>query len=233
MTTFDIMNADLVDNSQNIQLQPTTGPPDRGPLLLLVEGSNDAAFLRRIATVLYRDQVIPSDLDYLASSNRLVFVPVGGGVASEWWNKFAGLGLPEFHLYDREIEPETSRRRELIRQINARRNCLATLTSKRALENYLHPLAIIAAGGPEIAFGDDDNVADVLVHSHLSAVPRSVSWREPSPRTRQRLRYRAKRWLNSRAVSCMTAQWLAELDRAGELAGWIKTIVELIKQVDR
>ena len=54
-----------------------------------------------------------------------------------------------------------------------------------------------------------------------------VRWDELSARARKRLRYKAKKWLNSRAVEQMTAARLAERDPDGEVRSWLATIAKL------
>ena len=44
---------------------------------------------------------------------------------------------------------------------------------------------------------------------------------------RRRLRYKAKKWLNTRAVEQMTAARLAERDPDGEVRAWLATIANL------
>ncbi len=104
-------------------------------------------------------------LQLLINAGRIVFVPFGGGNLAAWTDRFAPLGCPELHLYDSEVHPETERRHAAVTQVTSRQGCRAFLTSKRALENYLHPQAIAAAGGGEIAFGDDDCVTSVLARA--------------------------------------------------------------------
>ncbi len=198
------------------------------PLLLLVEGSNDAEFLVRLSRVLYQSGASAINLADLVASRRLVIVPFGGGISQDLWNRFAPLGCPEFHLYDREVGPQTSQRQELARRVNSRPSCHAQVTDKRSLENYLHPAAIQAAGGGELIFGDEDCVAQVMVRSKLRKLPAAPHWEKLSPRTRQRLTYRAKSWLNTQAVDQMTPQLLAERDPAGEVLRWFLTLASLL-----
>ena len=135
--------------------QRERGPPQPSrpgrPVLLLVEGPNDAEFLIRISRVLYRQNVVTVELTQLIESHRLVLTLLGGGIPHEWWNRFALLGCPEFHLYDKEVEPQTAERRKLMELVNTRPGCIARLTSKRSLENYLHPGAIRDASDEEIS----------------------------------------------------------------------------------
>lgn len=103
-----------------------------------------------------------------------------------------------------------------------------TIPAKRSLENYLHPAAIQAAGGGELALGDDDCVAQLPVRTKLRKSPAEPRWEELSPRTRQRLTYRAKRWLNAQAVDQMTTELLVERDPAGEVLRWFSTLARLL-----
>jgi len=107
-------------------------------------------FLTRLSKRLsLADSSIP-DLQSLVSAGRVVFVPFGGGNPAAWTDRFAPLGCPEFHLYDRESLPETQLRQDAVARVQARPCCRAFLTGKRALENSLHPLAIQAAGGDRL-----------------------------------------------------------------------------------
>lgn len=198
------------------------------PLLLLVEGSNDASFLIRLSRLLYEKQVSPISLAAPMESQKLVIVPMGGGIPADWWNRLAPLGCPEFHLYDREVEPQTSLRQQLALRVNSRPSCRAQVTTKRSLENYLHPAAIQRAGGPELTFGDDACVAHLLVRSKLQRMQSRIHWEDLSPRTRQRLSSRAKNWLNTQAAEQMTPELLAERDPSGEVLGWFSIIAQLL-----
>jgi putative ATP-dependent endonuclease of the OLD family len=83
-------------------------------------------------------------------------MPIGGGDPLSWAARMAALGLPEFHLLDREVPPATERRQQAVEIVNKRINCLAYLTQKRALENYLHPFAVQDVSSLDLTFDDDD-----------------------------------------------------------------------------
>lgn len=202
---------------------------ERRPLLLLLEGANDADFLLRISRLLNQAQASAVNLADLATLGQIVIVPFGGGISADWWNRFAPLSCPEFHLYDREQEPQTSKRKQLAERVNARPLCRAKITTKRSLENYLHPKAIRDAGGGSLTFGDDDCVPQLLVCRRLQTAHPGLPWESLTPRTRQRLTYRAKKWLNTKAVEHMTAELLAQRDPAGELVGWLSMIAALLE----
>ena len=79
----------------------------RSPLLFLVEGIHDVAFLKRISRILAVEDDTCPDLAQLERQGELVFVPFGGGDVLLTARRFAPLELREFHVYDREIAPET------------------------------------------------------------------------------------------------------------------------------
>jgi len=194
-------------------------------LILVVEGAHDVEFLKRISRVLAgTDSSLPK-LDEWASEGTIVFVP-NNGASTTFPASFSDDGPAELHLLDRETEPTTTQREILVQALNSRANCHAVLTSKRALENYLHPDAIREAGGVEVAFGDFDDVAELVARACFQP-SNSRKWESLSRRARRRLRDKAKRWLNREAVDRMTPQRLAERDPEGEVIGWLRTIAEL------
>lgn len=196
------------------------------PVLVVTEGTNDAEFLRRLSAILHRDEPAVPDLAAMELLGELIFVPAGGDPRT-WCLRFAGMGRPEYHLYDRESPPETAHRLMAAAIVNQRPNCRAQITSKRALENYLHPLAVSEALGIEVTFGDQDPVADLVAQQVFQLEERLVDWNDLPPRSRKRRRERAKKRLNREAVSRMNAQRLAERDPQHEVRGWLVDIARL------
>ena len=200
---------------------PIREPPAHRPLLVVVEGANDIEFLVRLSRRLSQgDDAIPN-LQQLNNAGSIVFVPAGGGNLASWTDRFEPLRCPEFHLYDREIPPETERRLEVVSYVASRRGCRAFVTGKRALENYLHPLAIAAAGGGQVHFGDDDCVTGIVARTWYE--PGRI-WADLPKCARARFSQRTKRWLNTVAVEQMTAELLRESDPADDIRRWLKII---------
>jgi hypothetical protein len=52
-------------------------------------------------------------------------LPAGGGDRLSWAARMAALGLPEFHLLDREIPPATEQRQQAAAIVNEQTNCRA------------------------------------------------------------------------------------------------------------
>ena len=198
------------------------------PTLIVLEGNNDIQFLRRLSRILHvADRAVP-DLGQWEQQGRIVFMPLGGGDALwPWTLRLANLNCRAFYLYDREVSPFTEQRQQTVNILNQRPNCRAFLTTKRSLENYLHPRAIHEATGIQIEFGDDDAVATLVAMQRFAASHPQGDWLQLAPRSRQKMRQRVKAVLNTLAVEQMTSQRLLECDPAGEVRMWFSTIREL------
>jgi len=196
------------------------------PLLIVVEGENDIHFFRAISTILHRDNPDLPDLAQLASQRRAIFLPTGGSNLMEWVSRIASLNKRAFYLFDREQEPETSERRQVLEIVNQRPDCRAVMTSKRAIENYLHPEAILEACIVDLAFDDDADVASLLALKMMSRSGES-SWHRLPCKRQKRLHDKAKKALNVKAVQRMTPALLADRDPNSEIIGWLQTIRRL------
>jgi hypothetical protein len=194
------------------------------PLVLGLEGTNDCEFLFRLSRRLHAEYPQITDLTRLHAAGRILVVPTGGGNFHQWAVRFAALGCLEFHLL---IGPETLRRQEAIELVNSRPGCRGFLTSKRSLENYLDSQAILQAGGGQITVTDDECVGTELARHWYELIPQARPWTELLRRSKRRLIYRAKRWLNRQAVMQMTADLLAQRDPAAEAIKWLTLIGEM------
>lgn len=200
--------------------------PVRRPVLVLVEGHRDVQFMLRIAEVLHvHDPALP-DLADCEAAGRLVFIPVSGDLA-RWAHRFAPLGLPELHRYDCEVEPVASARRALVAQVNRRPGCGAFLTTKRSVENYLHPDAVYEASGVHIDIDDTADVPERLARQVLVDQGGTV-WEDVPHPGQRKLRDKAKQVLCTLAVEMMTMDRLAERDPVGEAAGWLAALGRLL-----
>ncbi len=200
----------------------------RRPVLIVVEGTNDIEFLKRISHGLYLEDSSIVDLAQMEDQEQIVFLPAGGSDQREWLGRLAPLGLPEFHLIDRDTPPRTTEQQAVVEEINRSPNSVGQLTSKRNMENYLHPQAIYTARGLKVLFTDEDDVAEMVAQKVHHLTRRELAWEELSTRSRKRSRHQVKRWLNREAVDCMTAQLLRECDPSGEVLGWLEMIRGLV-----
>ncbi len=205
--------------------------PLPSPVLIIVEGIHDVEFLRRLTANLHLADASIPDLAACEQAGLVVFVPFGGGGVLAWSSRFAPLLCWEFHLYDREIAPETPVRQEAVDRINRRPNCHALLLRKRALENYLHTAAIVNAGGGLIVANDDESMALAVARDWYHRQPQACPWDALTPRARRRIAARSKRWLNTVAVNAMTLGMLHQRDPAGELVAWLRKIAVAVEGV--
>jgi hypothetical protein len=157
--------------------------------------------------------------------------PAGSNL-NEWVTRIATLNKRTFYLFDREQEPETSARKYIVEAVNKRVGCSAILTSKRAVENYLHPVAILEACGIDLTFDDDTDVASLLALKMMERSGES-SWQQLSSKRQRRLHEKAKKMLNVKVSQRMTPTLLAERDAEGEVEGWLRTIRRLIEMDKR
>ena len=213
---------------QETLLEPSSSSKRQLPVLVVVEGGNDVEFLRRISAVLSMEDKSLPDLSILERNGKFVFLPFGGGEIQSWAFRLAPLGKAEFHLYDREVPPLSEQRYSTARIVNLRPGCRAFVTSKRSLENYLHPQAIFEATGIQVEFGDNDDVAELVAQKQFLGQDLDRDWLSITARCRRRLRNRAKHWLNRDAADRMTAELLAARDQDGEVRNWLTTIAEMV-----
>lgn len=205
------------------------GSPEPGlPVLIVVEGQHDLHFLKSISAMLHRHDPLLPDLTDLEARKQIVMLPTGGSHFTTFATRLAALGKREFHLYDREVEPETSERQVVVAAINQRPGCVALLTNKRSLENYLNPQVVTEACGLVVPIDDDSDVAGLLAQQVLAATS-GPTWDQLGRRARCRLRHRIKRMLTTQAVQHMTAELLAEREPHGEVQGWLRVVQRLVE----
>jgi hypothetical protein len=201
-------------------------------LLVVVEGTNDTQFLRRISRVLSREDPKLPNLGSWEDEGRLVFIPFGGGHVQAWTNRLTPLGISEFHLYDHELPPESEHRQAAAALVNRRPRAHAVLTAKRSLENYLHPAAIEAAGNIVVEYDDFDPVARIVAKQLYGRRPVDTPWELHSKRAQNRMTQRAKQWLNTVVAEQMTTDLLRERDPRGEIASWLRAMRQLASMND-
>lgn len=204
-----------------------TASPSLPKVFVVVEGKNDIEFLRRMSTMLHTADPQLPNLAQMEQRRELVFMPSGGGDARSWAYRLAGLHTAECHIYDRDVSPVTEIRRQMADIVNCRPQCRAVLTHLRALENYLHPDAILEASGLHVTFSGDDHVAELVARKTYERQEGHLPWDALPARARKRRRDRAKTWLNTSAVERMTPRRLAEQDPDGEIRDWLKIIAHL------
>ncbi|MEN6494660.1 MAG: ATP-dependent endonuclease [Thermoguttaceae bacterium] len=213
-------------NAWRSEANPIVIPPEP-QLLVVVEGTHDIEFLRRISVIVHAAEPSLPDLADLERRGKVLFVPFGGGDSLSWTLRLAGLNRREFHLYDRDVPPATEARLRAAALVNGRPGCHAVVTNKRSLENYLDSRAVFEASGLEVAFSDDDHVADLVARAAYAHQVPPMPWDELPARSRKRRRDKVKKWLNTKAVDRMTPERLHPRDPDGEIRSWLERIATL------
>lgn len=197
------------------------------PVLIVVEGRHDAAFLRRISRILHQSDPSLPDLPALEDWGAILFLESGGD-PTHWATRLAPLRKPELHLIDREAGADSELRRAAARVVNSRPGCRAFITRKRSLENYLHPETVRETRDLAVDWTDDDSVPELVARKMYAEERAESSWAALPYRVRRRLRDRTKGWLNSEAVERMTVTRLRERDPHGEVESWLRAVGELL-----
>ncbi len=177
-------------------------PDNRVGVLVCVEGPTDVMALKCLSRILHADDASVPDLD---QDTRIAFVVLGGGTLCHWVNEhyLRPLGKPEVHIYDNDVQVYG----KAIAQVNARGDrSWGVQTTKREIENYLHPDAIQEGLGCTVTFGDTDDVS--------ALVGRERGWNSKT----------AKKKLAAQAFPAMTVERVEARDAGGEVKGWLQRI---------
>lgn len=103
------------------------------------------------------------------------------------------------------------------------------LTSKKEIENYIHPLAIQRVR-PDIVIkhSDFDDIPALVAQTIHTSSESQYSWVELSEDKKEKKISSAKNWLNSEASNAMTPEMLNEIDQSGDVRSWMAVIKKLI-----
>lgn len=178
-----------------------------------VEGKHDISFFKTISHILNDAGEDIPDLHQAEQEGRLVFIPCGGSSVELWVTRLKGLNIPEYHIFDRDNPPtEEPHYKNVADEINLQPYSTAVHTSKRELENYIHPNIIIAKlpgyAGPEVVGVQHDHV-DI---PNLIGTARGTNDKK------------AKRWIHPKLVENITPDLLTAVDPNNELRGWLAAI---------
>lgn len=182
-------------------------PDNRVRVLLCVEGPMDVVALKCLSRALHEADPNVPDLE---RDPRVAFVVLGGGTLAHWVNEnyLKGLGRPEVHIYDNDVDSYGA----AIDQVNQRTDgSWGLLTTKREMENYLHPDAIQEGLGIAVVFGDAEDVPSI--------VGAQMRWKAST----------TKRKLAQHAFPKMSAALIRARDPKGEVEGWLRRVGEMLR----
>lgn len=177
-------------------------------LLICVEGANDVRFLRHISHTLH---VADGQIPDLSSNPCFAIIPMHGGNLRDIVNLhlFKNFRKPEFHIYDRD---DNNTYEEQAQEVNNRGDgSKAVQTSKRTMDNYVHPEAIERITGETIEVTDDNDIIAMLC-GKLGKKKAEV-----------------KAILSDEVAPTMTVEEIDERDPKGEIRGWLKDMTLLIE----
>lgn len=191
-----------------------------------VEGKHDINFLRRISTLLAAAEPDIPDLSKAEKDGLLVFVPLAGSNMELWITTLAGLDRPEFYLTDRDQAPPAQPRYFQHMAQWVARGCTAWATSKRELENYLHPSVLVAEAPGYAGTGANDfeDVPLLFAEAIHNAAPGAPAWATvPTDRKKDKASA-AKKRLNTTCVERMTPALLTQADPNNDVRSWLRLI---------
>lgn len=196
-----------------------------------VEGKHDVTLLKHLSRILSQSEDDIVDLGEAEERGRLIFIPLGGSTLDQWATKLNGLQVPEFYLTDRDHRPPQPAKYQANVDAWQRAGSTAWITSKRELENYLHPEAIREiyesyVGDPDDPFEDVPATCAMSIHAaSIDACP----WDELDRERRSSKISKAKARLNSECAERMTAQRLTESDPEGEIRSWLRELTVVVR----
>lgn len=200
--------------------------PLKPRLLICVEGPNDVTFLKTISRMINQTR---NDLPDLSTNDRIAIFPLGGGTLKDWvtHDYLNGLGIPQFHLYDLDdaANPPYQQQRDDVRARGGQN--WAELTVKRESENYIHPNCIQAVYGFAVAFGDMDDVPEIVASTQHNANSPNP-WNTLDDDKKKKKASNAKRRLNNEVAALMTWADLQVSDPNGDIVRWLEAIRDRI-----
>ena len=202
-----------------------------------VEGPNDIAFLTEISKILMADDVNIANLEQLVVDGEIIFIPLGGSCLALWADRLQALNRPELHICDRDTPPQQQPKyADHVDAINDRPGCAAFSTTKREMENYLHPHAVIEAyqaNGIEIElpsrFSDIDDVPKIVAEALHSAYS-DIAWNELPEEKQKKKMSKAKKMLNNDAAKKMTCERLRDIGGFDEISQWFQHIGRIVEE---
>lgn len=198
-------------------------PDRRARVAIFVEGPNDVEFLTRAAQ-LHRS-VDPTVVD-VGGDHRIVFIPAGGGNLQHWVNGryLRNTGLIEVHIYDTD-DHASPKYKQHIDDVNQRgNNDVGFLTTKREMENYIHPSAVQGEFNCIIAIDDWCDVPDLVAEQVHIAGGGQAAWGVLDPDVKAKKVANAKRRLNRGAMDRMTLADLLARDTGGDILNWLRAV---------
>lgn len=199
-------------------------PKDSVRVLVYVEGNNDVLALKRYSSLFKSEGEDVIDLN----DTKIGWVITGGSSLKHYIENsyLSGLGKPEVHIYDGD-DDKYIRAVADINNLNTP-NKVAFNTTRRELENYLHPSAINEAytsngGRCNLTAIDATDDVPTLVAEHTYVLAGN-DWHDLEDEKKKKKSDSKKKLLNTQAVEFMTLDRLKETNGYDEIKGWLEQI---------
>ena len=191
--------------------------PEKVKVILCVEGPHDVAFFETLSDKLHSEN---NDIMSIRVTENVSIISLGGESLQHWvnCNYLAKLNIIEYHIYDKDGDGKYQEFCDTVNQRGTQSS--ARLTSKRTIENYLHPKAVEEVFGLSVKI---ENSTDV---------PLAVSniMKEKGMKFSNKGNVKAK--LNREAVSGMSLELLRESDPDGDILGWLAEVKRLANNLE-
>ena len=193
-------------------ITPPLAPYRNIRLIVCVEGVNDILFLQTLTTALHKTQ---PEIRPILSCQDVMVLPMGGSSLQEWVNHnyLRKLGIPEYHIYDSDCVNAHQRECDIVNQRTD--GSSARMTSRREMENYIHPDAIRKVYDADFEINDETDVPNIISdYLRVRGLPGCTQGV-------------VKKKLNGEATRYMTLELLKEWDQRNEVLSWICDIMQL------
>ncbi len=212
-------NSDMFKKVANtLGIQPS---PHHPKVIFCVEGIHDVHFWNAISKQINQQH---PELPDLSTDTRVAMVAVGGGNLKYWidYDYLKNFDIPEVHIYDRDV---SSLYQPHCATVNSRSNgSWATLTTKRTIENYLHPDAIYEVLNIRITFRDSDDVP-LLVAQNFE---QPAIWATLDSKAKKKRANMQKHPLNKAVVQKMSYARLQVADPDNDIINWLIKIASYL-----
>ncbi|WP_181028166.1 ATP-binding protein [Rathayibacter rathayi] len=209
-------------------------PDHKVKVFVGVEGKHDINFLCAISKILSTNEEDIDDLGQMESEGRLIFVPAGGSNVALWVSRLRELNIPEFHIFDRDNEPpKEPHYKKVENEHNQMDNVTAVHTSRKELENYIHPDAVTDAR-PALKprpVGAFESMPLECARAAFLTEGTEDEWDKLTKESKKSKASNTKEWLNKEASSKMTAARLTELDENDDIRTWLRAITKFTRDM--
>lgn len=193
-----------------------------------VEGRHDINFLKSISKILAENGEDIENLEKAEATGKLIFLLMGGSSLDLWINRMKGFSRRCFYLMDRDTKPPAKPKyADQADEFNKQPNAIAWTTTKKELENYLHPDAIKkilpSYSGTGDPFEDVPRLFAKAVYESSNS-PKTWTEVESNKEDLKNKESSAKKRLSIEVVQSMSPSLLSKIDQDNDIRKWLGEI---------